>query len=314
MRLLLAFAAVLCIGVAAVVVVASGGSSSGVKPPQIRAALPHAGTPPLPPHGALVLARGHGDLAVALAARRAGSDLRLTGTVVAGDGTGLSGLRVRFAVDGRRLPPARPCDAGCYASATRASSAVSRIAIGLSGRGRPPSTVTFALPAHWPVSAAPLLRGAERVFRSLRGLVYRERLSNGPSVTSTSVWRSEAPNRLSYRTATGNAGVIIGKTRWDLVGGGGWKRSFQHPPLVMPSPPWGAGAYDVTLLGAGRLNGRAVVRFSMFEPTTPAWYTVTLDRSTLRTLDVSMTAAAHFMQDRYVAFNPVRRIRPPVGP
>ena len=106
---------------------------------------------------------------------------------------------------------------------------------------------------------------------------------------------------------------MIGRTRWDLVVGGGWKRSFQNPPLVMPSPPWGAGAYDVSLLGGGRLGGRAVVRFSMFEPTTPAWYTVTLERRTLRTLNVSMTAAAHFMQNRYVAFNAPRQIRPPVG-
>jgi hypothetical protein len=313
MRLLVALAAALAIGVGAVVLVAASGSSSGVKPPQVGPALARASTPPLPPHGALVLARGHGDLAVALAVRRAGAELRLTGTIVAGDETGLSGLRVHFAVDGRRLAPARPCGAGCYASATRVRSAASRIAIGLSGRGRPPSTVTFALPAHWPVSAAPLLRGAERVFAALHGVVYHERLSSGPNVTSTSVWRSEAPDRLSYRTAIGDAGVIIGKTRWDLVVGGGWKRSIQNPTLVMPSPPWGAGAYDVTLLGGGRLNGRAVVRFSMFEPTTPAWYTVTLDRSTLRTLDVSMTAAAHFMRDRYVAFNSPRQIRPPVG-
>jgi hypothetical protein len=191
---------------------------------------------------------------------------------------------------------------------------VREVSLVLSGRGRRPSRVAFALPAHWPVSATPLLRGAERAFRSLRGVVYHETLSSGRRVTTTSVWRSEAPNRLSYRSANGNAGVVIGKARWDLVVGGGWKRTPQNPPLVMPSPPWGAGAYDVTLLGGGGLNGRAVVRFSMFEPTTPAWYTVTLDRATLRTLNVSMTAAAHFMQDRYVAFNDAPQIRPPVGP
>jgi hypothetical protein len=314
MRLLLAFAAVLAIGVGVVVVVASGGSSSGVKAPQIGAAAARAGAAPPPPHGALVLARGRGDLAVALAARLAGSELRLTGTVIASDGTGLTGLRVRFAVAGRELPAAGSCGPGCYASATRVTSQVRRVAIALSGRGRSPSTVVFALPAHWPVSAAPLLRGAERVFKSLRGVVYHERLSSGPHVTSTSVWRSEAPDRLTYRTATGDAGVVIGRTRWDLVVGGGWKRSLQNPPLSMPSPPWAAGAYDVTLLGGGRLDGHAVVRFSMFEPTTPAWYTVTLDRRTLRTLNVSMTAAAHFMQDRYVAFNAPRQIRPPVSP
>ena len=193
------------------------------------------------------------------------------------------------------------------------SSPVRRVVVALSGRGRPASTVAFALPEHWPVPAGPLLRRAERVFEALRSVVYRERLSSGARVTSTSVWRSEAPDRLSYRTAAGDAGVIIGRTRWDLVVGGGWKRAPQNPPLELPAVPWGAGAYDVTLLGDGRLGGRAVIRFSLFEPTTPAWYTVTVDRRTLRTLNVKMTAAAHFMQDRYVAFNVPRRIRPPVG-
>jgi hypothetical protein len=314
MRLLLAFAAVLAVIAGAVALVVSRGSSAGVRVPRIPPARVRAGTPPRPPHGALVLAQGHGDLAVALAARRQGSELRLTATVVAGDATGLSDLRVHFSVGGRSLPVATACGAGCYATATRVSSPARRVAIALSGRGRPLSRVVFALPAHWPVSAAPLLRAADRVFRRLDSVVYDQRLSSGPHVTDTSVWRGESPDRLSYRSASGNAGVVIGRTRWDRVVGGGWKRSFQNPPLVMPAPPWGAGAYDVSLLGGGRSGGRAVVRFSMYEPTTPAWYTVTLDRRTLRTLNVSMTAAAHFMQNRYVAFNDPRRIRPPVAP
>jgi hypothetical protein len=314
MRLLAASGAVvLFIAVAAFLLVASSGSPGGVKAPRIQPATISAGTPPLPPRGALVLARGHGDLAVALAARRSGHAVRLTATVLAGDGTGLSGLRVQFAVDGKRLAVARPCGAGCYASATRAATPVRRVAIVLSGRARAPASVGFALPARWPVSAVPLLRRTERVFKSLTSVVYRERLSSGPRVSSTSVWRSEAPDRLSYRSDLGDAGVIIGRRRWDLVVGGGWKRGLQNPPLELPTPPWGAGAYDVALLGRGRLDGRAVVRFSMFEPTTPAWYTVTLDRATLRTLNVEMTAAAHFMQDRYVTFNAPRRIRPPAA-
>ena len=129
---------------------------------------------------------------------------------------------------------------------------------------------------------------------------------------TTTLWRSEAPDRLSYDSDSGNAGVVIGRTRWDLVVGGGWKRALQNPPLVMPAVPWGAGAYDVNLLGSERLGGRAVVRLSLFEPTTPAWYTVTLDRATLRPLIVDMTATAHFMRDRYLAFNVPRTIRPPV--
>ena len=57
------------------------------------------------------------------------------------------------------------------------------------------------------------------------------------------------------------------------------------------------------------------MRISFFDPGAFAWYTVTLERTTLRTLVVDMTAAAHFMQDRYVAFDVPRTIRPPVpGP
>lgn len=306
-----ACAALALAGVAAWVIGTSG-SPGGVAVPTVAPATPRQGLPPAPPRAALVLARGHGNLAVALAARRVGRGLRLTATVVAPDGTGLRGLDVRFALGGRTLPPASPCGAGCYAAATSAGGDAQRVAIVLSGPARPRSSVAFTLPAQWPVSAAPLLRGAERVFRSLRSVVWRERLSTGMRGPTTSMWRSEAPDRLSYRTASGNAGVVIGARRWDLVVGGGWKRSLQNPPLDLPAVLWGAGAYDVMLLGGGRLDGRAVVRFSFFEPTTPAWYTVTIDRSTLRTLNVDMTAAAHFMQNRYLAFNVPRLIRPPV--
>ena len=47
------------------------------------------------------------------------------------------------------------------------------------------------------------------------------------------------------------------------------------------------------------------------DPTVPAWFEVTLDRRTLRTLDSQMTAAAHFMHDRYVRFDEPLRIVPP---
>jgi hypothetical protein len=260
-----------------------------------------------------VLAQGHGSLAVGLAAQRAGADVRLTATVVAPDGTGVRGLGLQFAVGGRTLPPARPCGAGCYAPSARVASPVGSVVVALRGMGRPASAVAFDLPASWPVPAAPLLAAAERAFTALRSVEYRERLSTGPHVTGTSVWRSEAPDRLSYRSASGDAGVVIGTRRWDLVVGGGWRRSPQNPPLSVPSPPWGAGGDDVMSLGSGKLGGRAVVRFSMFEPATPAWYTVTLDRASRRTLLVEMTAAAHFMQDRYVAFDAPRRISPPAG-
>ena len=105
MRLLAACGAVvLVIAVAVALLISASGSAGGVKVPQFQPALAASGSAPTPPHGALVLARGHGDLAVALAARRQGGEVQLTATVIAADGTGLRGLSLRF----RPMAPACP--------------------------------------------------------------------------------------------------------------------------------------------------------------------------------------------------------------
>jgi hypothetical protein len=212
-----------------------------------------------------------------------------------------------------RFPAATPCGAGCYSATARPRRPLAHVALAVTGRGRAAAAVGFDLPPRWPVPAAALLRRAERVFAGLHSVVYEERLASGPAFSENSVWRSEAPDRLSYRSATGAAGIVIGARRWDRVAGGAWKRSLQNPPLALPAVPWGAGAYDISLLGAGRVRGHEVVRVSLYEPATPAWYTVTLDRSSARTLEVDMTATAHFMRDRYVAFDAPLRIEPPGG-
>ena len=50
---------------------------------------------------------------------------------------------------------------------------------------------------------------------------------------------------------------------------------------------------------------------SFVDPTIPAYFTVTLDRRTLRPRVLHMTASAHFMTDSYLGFNEPRAIRPP---
>jgi hypothetical protein len=243
---------VLAIGAAALWLLDSGGTQSALKLPVVAPAQARGGTPPDPPHGALVLARSLGDLAIGLAAQRVAGATRITATVVKPDGAGLGGLRVIVTAGATRLPVATPCGPGCYSAAARAAATPTHVALAVTGPGRVPATVRFTLPQRWPVTATPLLRRAERVFAALHSVVYHERLSSGPSFSESTVWRDEAPDRLSYRSTTGDAGVVIGARRWDLVVGGGWKRSLQNPPLALPTVPWGAGAYDVSLLGSGR--------------------------------------------------------------
>ena len=180
--IVVAAGALLALAGAAAWALAGNDSPGGVAVPVVPPATARAGTPPPPPHGALVLARGDRGLAVALAARRAGGDVRLTATVLAPDGTGLRGLRVRFAVDGKASAAATPCGPGCYASRASGAAGAKRVSIDLGGGGRARSAVSFALPARWPVSALPLLRRAERAFRTLRSVAYREHLSSGAGV------------------------------------------------------------------------------------------------------------------------------------
>jgi hypothetical protein len=47
---------------------------------------------------------------------------------------------------------------------------------------------------------------------------------------------------------------------------------------------------------------------TFFDPQTPAYYEATFDSSTLLPRVVRMTAAAHFMTDRYVRFDSPRAI------
>ena len=233
-----------------------------------------------------------------------------TGTV-----TGLDGLAVRVALDGTSLPPARACGAGCDASAGAPSASARRVAVHLSGRDARPRRCASPCRSTGPSRRHRCCGGPSGRFPSCAAWCTSERLSADGLRPLGGGGAPKSPDRPSYRSDSGNAGVI---RRPPPLGSRGRRRvEARHPEPTggRAGAALGAGAYDVALLGGGRIwGGRDVVRFSMFEPTTPAGNTVTLDRATLRPVTVQMTAAAHFMRDRYVAFNAPRRIRPPVAP
>ena len=114
-----------------------------------------------------------------------------------------------------------------------------------------------------------------------------------------------APDQLAYRIKGGQQAIVIGAHRWDRSPGGRWVPSAQTS-LHIPSAPW-------SLIRDARLIGRTprLWRVAFLDPTVPAWFEITLDRRTLRTLDSHMTTAAHFMHDRYMRFNAPLRITPP---
>jgi hypothetical protein len=120
---------------------------------------------------------------------------------------------------------------------------------------------------------------------------------------------------MAYDIRGGAAAVVIGKRRWDRIRAGeSWTRSSQIPPLTVPQPSWSRRTMDARVIGRGTVDGRPVWIVSFADPTIPAWFTTWIDRSSYRTLRLRMTAAAHFMYHRYLAFNRPLKIVPPNPP
>jgi hypothetical protein len=311
MAALVAFAA----GIGAVVTVlvlahqtpSAGSTSSG---PQAAPAAPAAVQVPFPapPANALALAQEDRDLAVGLAVRPRGSKLSLQASVV-GQESPAEGLAVAFRLPGRAPVTAEPCGPGCY-RADVAGPTPRRVGVTIQGQNRPASTVFFPLPASVPGQpAASLVRNANRTWRSLRTLVVHDRLASGPGNAVTTLWRFAAPDRLAYTIRNGPQAVVIGARRWDRLPGHGWQAS-QQDPLPQPVPLWES-VSNARIVGTATVRGRPVWKIAFFDPQIPAWFTIWVDRKTARTLELRMTAQAHFMHQVYGPFDRPVRIVPP---
>ena len=254
---------------------------------------------PPPPPGALVLGGESGRRAVALAVGKG----KLTATVLAPTGGPLSGLKVGFR-SGSRVIPAMPCGLGCYSAVAPRPR---HVELQLSGS----KPVAFDIPPSARPAAAIVAR-ASLATRKLKSLVYTEALRSGPTGGLLTTWSLQAPNQVEYRIKGGADAVVLGTRRWDRDRAGKpWRRSQQLPALRVPQPAWGSRATNAYVLGTARVNGRPVWVVSFANPTTPAWFTAWIDRATYRPLRLHMTAAAHFMTHRYLAFDRPLKIEPP---
>lgn len=274
------------------------------------------GPPPPPPTGAFVLAQENGADGVALSGRVDGSKLELTGTVLDQNGLGVSGLTVSFAIDAgdRKTSTLRssPCGAGCYGGTAVVRGRPAAVTMQVSGTEKR-SQVRFAMPGHWPPTpAAALVRRAAGTIEQLRTLVTNERLGSDTKHVLHTIYRDVAPNRLEYTVEGVGQSIIVGSRRWDRQPGGPWKSSPQQP-ITVPSPAWGASTKvtNAFLLGTAHVAGRRLWVVSFATPTVPAWFTIWIDPRSLRTVELRMTAAAHFMHHVYSGFNQSLRVEAP---
>jgi copper transport protein len=274
---------------------------------------PTAATP-RPASAPFVAAAEVDELAVGVAARPRGRRTEITATVIGPDGNGAADVQVDVSlVDpaGGSHASAQPCGSGCYRATVPARSAPRRVDVTLHQLGREPRRVGFRLPARWPPGdATAIVRRATQVFRRLRSVRYDERLASSRTNVVRTTWTLEAPNRLRYDIRDGSHAVVIGSRRWDRDPGGRWLPS-ESSPLRQPTPAWVTAPDHASLIGSALVAGRPVWIVSFVQSSFPAWFTLWIDRTSYRTLELRMVAAAHFMHHRYGDFNAAPPIRPP---
>ncbi len=150
---------------------------------------------------------------------------------------------------------------------------------------------------------------AARVWRGLHTLEFNDELSSGGPLTLDTRWKIVAPDKIAYEIKGESSSVIIGDHRWDKPAGAKTFTESAQAPVQQPQPFWVA-ATDVRLLGTVSVHGRPAWKISFFDPETPGWFTILVDKATMHTVDVRMTAIAHFMHDTYGPFNaPISIVR-----
>jgi hypothetical protein len=264
---------------------------------------------PAPPRGAVVFSRRLGSNALALGILpKPGGRMLLQASVLGPQGKGVNGLSIAFRLQEVRTA-ATPCGPGCYRTTLAPSDRPSSVQLELSGRT--PTQWHVALPTAWPPRGAHTLLGrASRVWRSLHSLSFSDSLASGPRHATLSTWRVQAPDRVAYQVRDGWAGIIVGERRWDRPPRGSHWVASEQTRLTQPRPPW-VSMTDAHLLGPTTAHGRPAWRISFFDPGTPGWFEVILDRRTMHTLELRMVATAHFMHDVYSSFNTTRAITRP---
>ena len=271
-----------------------GPVSTASAPAQLPAASAPSPRFPGPPAGAVVFSREDGPDALALALVPHGANVLAQVSVVGQQGTGVDGRSVSIG-----SARAVSCGEGCYRATVPRSQAI-HVAVGK-------TRWVVPLPSAWPApDASAIVARATREWRSLRSIAFSDRLGSDATHVVVSEWRAVAPDRLAYVIHGGYSAVIVGGTRWDRAPGGRWVASPQTPQLRQPVPVWQS-ATDAHVVG--RTGG--TLRITFYDPRTPAWFAITVDARTQRTLDLRMITTAHFMHERYSSFDAPLSIAPP---
>ena len=161
------------------------------------------------------------------------------------------------------------------------------------------------VPSEWSGSksgqAERLLGAAQAQMRRLKTLRMRESVTSGVGQAVRLSYRMQAPDRMAYETNTGTDLIAIGKTAYETTGNG-----------EIDKRPFGADGFRLDQLFRWTVYGRTarwlgsangISRIALFDPASPIWYRLEIDRKTKRIVGERLIAGGHYMTRRYHAFN-----------
>jgi hypothetical protein len=265
------------------------------------------------PTGAVVLGGEDGTLAVGLAVAPRSHGLLVVATVFDPNGRGKTGLNPRITVTGhdgsRSAAAATACTAGCYQAVFADNRMPAHATISFNNG----SHLGFTLPAHGPTpQGAAVVKSASAEYKQIHSMITDEILRASPKFVADTTYYAVAPDRLHYVVRRDNETTIIGKRSWTRnYGSTTWKESAQTAPINPIAPYWAPLIQDATVLGSSTVQGRPVWIVSFADPQTPGFFTIWVDKANHRTLQLKMTAAAHFMHHTYHGFNTPISVEPP---
>jgi copper transport protein len=247
-------------------------------------------------------------------ADRAGQDI--VGFWLRRDGEAVSGTVRVLDLDGKPVDAsvdvpggsADDCGLGCWRVGAPHAGPSLTVSVGARGHDYP-VTVPASFEARRNTEAEALLRRAQTAMRGLGSFRLREELTSGTGIFVHTDYRFQAPDRMAYETSSGSKYVAIGKVTYDTFGGSAWEKQ-----------PFGGGSFRVAALFTWTVYGRTVrllgenrrfAQLALFDPGTPIWYRLKIDRRTYRVVAEHMTTGGHFMDRRYFDFNRPVRIEPP---
>jgi copper transport protein len=214
-------------------------------------------------------------------------------------------------IDGARV---EPCGRGCARFRTAGAARVLRVIASSGGR-----THVAAVPIEWDpsgtVRARRVFRAAVAAMERLRSLQIAERLTTGLG-GSAAVSRYMVDGRSRYSIVARNAGpsqtVAIGRRVW-VRDSGAWQQESSSPVDSHDLLPWWTHRTGVRLI---RISARSADIALADIPargikTLPFWFRLRIDLATMRVERMRMIAPAHFMDQRYFAFDKPVRVVPP---